>query len=115
GPLLLRPRHPRRRLVEQEEPRLLDEQHRDLEPLLLAVRERARQVAGALAQSDLVEHRDDRVVRVEAPARAERGGEALPTRRQEHVLEDRVPREDRRRRSEEHTSELQSLAYLVCR
>src|SRR5687767_15451877 len=26
-----------------------------------------------------------------------------------------VPEEDRRRRSEEHTSELQSLAYLVCR
>jgi hypothetical protein len=32
-------RHPRYRLVEQQQPRPLDEHHRDLEPLLLAVRQ----------------------------------------------------------------------------
>src|SRR3989449_10027578 len=46
-PLLLRSGHPGRGLVEQEERRIVDEEHRDLEPLLLAVGERAGEVARA--------------------------------------------------------------------
>src|SRR3712207_7207212 len=52
--------------------------------------------------------------------RHERGGRRLPAER--HRLRDRpglvpelLPRRHRRGRSEEHTSELQSRQYLVCR
>src|SRR5205823_12534956 len=42
------------------------------------------------------------------------GGTASGERRRAEVGGRRLPRRDRGGRSEEHTSELQSLAYLVC-
>src|SRR2546425_8900073 len=45
--------------------------------------------------------------------RAQRGRQPGVLQRQRDVLEDAVRAQHRR--SEEHTSELQSLAYLVCR
>src|SRR2546425_5020926 len=41
--------------------------------------------------------------------------DGLDTRRRARVSRDEREGHDERRRSEEHTSELQSLAYLVCR
>src|SRR5437763_10120965 len=56
------------------------------------------------------------------PGRARRGAPAMPTTRRRRRgrdvsrLGDRgVPRRDAKARSEEHTSELQSPMYLVCR
>src|SRR5205823_14352674 len=44
-----------------------------------------------------------------------RTGHLLQGGREHHAAEERQARPDRPARSEEHTSELQSLAYLVCR
>src|SRR5205823_13078818 len=59
--------------------------------------------------------------RIEQSKRDQRAQEGQPSRRDVHVTH--VPaveieigeQEDEQGRSEEHTSELQSLAYLVCR
>src|SRR3712207_7472792 len=59
-----------------------------------------------LFRSRLGPHGPDR--RAERPAGAARGGPRLPPRRRQHPPE-------RHGRSEEHTSELQSRQYLVCR
>src|SRR2546425_9175647 len=49
-------------------------------------------------------------------APGERAGEAVERQiSQPHVVDEGDARPELRERSEEHTSELQSLAYLVCR
>ena len=49
--------HARHRLVEEQQPRLLHEQHPDLEPLLLAVREQPGDAVGGVREPDLPQHR----------------------------------------------------------
>ena len=49
-------RHAGDGLVDQQHPRVLREQHADLEPLLLSVREQARAHLGVLFQPDRLEH-----------------------------------------------------------
>src|SRR2546425_6121089 len=53
--------------------------------------------------------------RSHAPAEEQDAGERDEVRRHEHQGAGREPQGRAVRRSEEHTSELQSLAYLVCR
>src|SRR5205823_13786584 len=66
-------------------------------------------------------HLDDRLCRGEVARRGDFFDQRLDVRAQEFgravadaADEMKVPRMTKSRRSEEHTSELQSLAYLVC-
>src|SRR2546430_6402949 len=83
-------------LSRSQQLRLLHEQHADLEPLLLSMRERARQHGALRREAGDVED----VVDVPALGARQPGDEILP---------------ERLVRSEEHTSELQSQSNLVCR
>src|SRR5256886_13532107 len=93
-------RHARHRLVDEEELGILRHHHPDLQPLLLAVRQRARQHAALGGKADLLQRAVDAAPVVVHVAALEEG------------REDALAGASR---SEEHTSELQSQSNLVCR
>src|SRR5258708_36946262 len=91
GALRLLVAHAGHRLVEQEEPRPLREQHPDLQPLLLTVRKQVCRAPRVLAQPDQVQHLvDARFLRSREPRAQRREDPLVPPERELQVLEDAV-------------------------
>src|SRR5262245_15294610 len=85
------------RLVEEQQARLLHEEHADLEPLLLPVREHPRLAVRGLLQADAIERGGDAVALGRRELREERPANALVGLHGElEVLERGVALEDRR-------------------
>src|SRR5580704_1363100 len=89
-------RHPRHRFVDEQEPRPLDQEHPDLEPLLLAVSEQAGVPVALPCEPDEIECAIDRLTLLGREAGHEGSEDTLATTGRElEVLEHRVSRKDR--------------------
>ena len=86
--------HAAGRLVEQQQLRLACQRHRDLQPLLLAVRQRRRRLEGAVGEPELGQHGHDLVVQEPARAREhEIEQRALRLQREQDVVVERQRRQ----------------------
>ena len=91
----LRGRHPRRRLVEEEQVGLTGQREPQLELLLVAVREEAAHLAGLVLEADGLEHGVGFVAKETLDPREEaQATAAVRDERRLHVLEHGEPRED---------------------
>ncbi len=83
--------HAGNRLVQQQQPRFLHQQHADFQPLLLAVRQQARRAAGLAGQVDQRQRFGDAVALCRVQAREQAAAHALVgLHRQFEVFEHRV-------------------------
>src|SRR5579883_1809031 len=81
--------HAGHRLVEQQQPLLLDQQHADLKPLLLSVDQGSRQDALAPGEPDAADHRRDRLLlRARRPCEQRARDAARAFLRQLEIVED---------------------------
>ena len=112
------PRHAGGRLVEEQQARLLDQAHGQLQPPLVAARQARRLLLHVVLQADVLDHLARLVVQLALvvevlPGADAEGAVALGHRRDEHVVQHGQVGEDLRRLEDAGDAELVDLVRML--